>query len=247
MKILVICRPRTRSTYLIDAISSHYNITNLKERFSNPSGKFNSSVTTQKVDDWYYPIFMGNVKQQINKMFQHGDFVMKLWPRMLMLYKDDSIIPVKQITDLTYYANIKKFDNIFFLDRNLVDSACSWMYSSTIQQYTFTHTDAPSIKLSEVPNLTIDLNSPFLKLFVYEAVILGKYKEFLLNNKLAFTALDYDDVKGYIDNHFVNFQSNSVPTQFNYSEIITNYSEVKEYVSEYYEAIKYKTKDLNLK
>lgn len=239
MKILIIGPHRSRSTYLQEIISSNYNIINIGENWKFVSGNFHYYSTLNKtINNTHFDIFQQKFKFNVEKDFKN-DFVSKLFPRMLIfapnLITDLSSYNYKIITNLTYYLNIKKFDKIYFLERNLVDGCCSWIYGHKIDQFIFRNINTLQEKINLNSSIFIDYqNNPILKFYIFECALVEHLNHFLIREKIKFIKLNYDDIPVYVANNFSKVKSNTLETKFDYSTLITNYNDVEKFVSKFY-------------
>lgn len=247
MKILVICRPRTRSTFLINALSSFYNLENKDENYKFCHKKFNHNL----VDNNRFTLFQNCIKLTTQNYFKEDNFIIKLFPRMLTIsnYEIDSVdeYNFKHINDLSYFTNINKYDKVYFLSRNLVDSVCSWAYGNFINHFNFYNIKDFQETLSMNLSLEIDLNNdPILKFYIFEAVILDCWKSFLDRN-INFTTLDYSDIPEYVTNNLGNIVHTTIETKFDYKNLISNYGSLETEIQNYYDICYNKVKNILFK
>lgn len=249
MKTLLICRPRTRSTVLIDALSKFYNLIDLDENQKFSISKFQNSTINSDMEEDYFSIFQGQFKQHVQKNFKNDNFAIKLYPRMLTMSKhtitDLNTYNLKIITDLSYFTNIKKYDSVFYLTRDLIDSVCSWAYGNHIDYYNFRDQTTLQSKREQFPKLTIDIEQDGeLKFYMLEAAILQHWKSYLIKNNIPYTELDYTEIPEYVTKTCPNIQSKTIDSKLNYQEIITNYNELEQYINNFYEVCLEKTQHL---
>lgn len=247
MKILILCRPRTRSTLLIDSVAKHFEITDEDENLKRTYGKFHSILLNPKFYDTFFNEFQKSFKNHVQELFVKNNFVVKLYPRMLT-FSPHVINNIKEynltcMSNLTYFANIRKFDKIYYLDRNIVDSVCSWAFSNHINNFNFRNernlADYQSI------NISIDIEKDaFLKFYIFEACILKLYKTFLEKNNINFIDLTYDNVVDYTKLNFPNVVNKTIHSNFDYSKIITNYYDLQTSIMSYYDECDQYLKDL---
>lgn len=249
MKFLLISRPRTRSTLLIDALSKYYNITDKDENYKFTINKMPSTILKPENIETYFNSFQTLFKNAVQANFKENNFAIKLYPRMLMLGKHDisdlDSYSYKMITNLTYYTNIKKYDKIYYLTRNLKDSICSWAYGNALNYYNFRDKETLEAKRNSLPSITIDIeNDGELKFYIYESAILTHWKKFLIDTNIIFTEVDYNDTPQYVSDNFPNIKSKTIDSQFDYSKIITNYYEIDNFINDFYVRSLEETKDI---
>lgn len=232
MKTLIISRPRTRSNLLIHAHTMFHDIIDKHEEYTMSTGKImNANIKDTK---FKFSMFQSEIKKVTERNFKEGNFAIKLFPRMLIPHCDFYDLSI--LRNLSYNLNIKKYDNIYFLERDVVDSACSYMYSIYIKSFSFTDTEEAKKTFKEYGNLTVNVNDPELNFYIYEAAIILKIKEFLEKNKINYTTLEYDDIPKYVNNNYPSITPKTVDNELDYSEVISNYTELKEHI-----LIKYQT------
>lgn len=237
MKILIFGLHRTRSQLLLEAICNYYQIYNNKENWIWIAGKFSGPQLKNNKDlDTKFNLFQKEFKQMVELSFTNN-FASKLLPRMLFfgsnIADENFFINHKIVNNLTYFLNLKKIDKIYVLDRNLTDSACSYMYGLEINQFTFRDVDNLNYKIQNTGNICIDINNNELKLHILESAFLFYLKQFLKNNYII-TELTYDNIPEYISKTFSSTKVEILKTNINYKETITNYDEVKMFVENYY-------------
>lgn len=245
MKVLIVCRPRTRSTLLIDALSKYHNLEDKDENYKFCFGKVHFGIVN---DDMYYNLFMGYIKTATQNNFKQDNFAIKLYPRMMTFsqHKINNLddYQLKIIPNLTYFTNIRKYDKVYFLTRNLIDSICSWAYGNHINYYNFRDHETLISKTSTVPNLTIDLdNDPELKFYILESAILDVWKKFL-DDHISHTTLDYYDLPNYVSNTYPNIVNKTIDSKLDYTKIITNYHDLEEKINNYYQLCYEKVKNI---
>lgn len=243
MKILILGRPRTRSTLLINTLSKFYGLSDKDENFKFILGKFNN--TNFKDLDY----FKNSVKIFTQTLFSGDNFAIKLFPRMVTLSnrRIDNLKTYKLsiINDLSYYYNLKKYDQIFVIDRNLIDSVYSYAYGSKINVFNFRDKTLLKEYLSKCEPIHIDFNNnPYLKFYVYERAMLDVWKEYLIKYNIKHTCLDYDNIPNYIEINFPNMPALTLDNTFDYKNLISNYENCQTQILEFYEECRELTKQL---
>lgn len=197
----------------------------------------------------YFSFFEKSLKEHTQKHFQSKNFAIKLYPRMLTMseHSIDNLetYKLKIITNVSYVTNIKKYDTIFYLTRNLLDSVCSWAYGNHIDYFNFRDKEMLELKLNQFPKLTINIeNDSLLKFYLMESAILTHWKSYLLHNNIKFTELDYNQIPNYVNDNCPSIQSKTIDSKLNYQEIILNYSELQGFIDHFYKVCLEKTQDL---
>lgn len=247
MKILIVCRPRTRSTLLINSLSDFYNLNNKDENYKFCHGKLSHAL----IDDTRFSLFENCIKSTTQNNFYEDNFVIKLFPRFLILntMEIDSLeeYNLKIIEDLSYYISFNKYNQVYFLNRDLVDSVCSWAYGNYINTFNFYDNITHKNIFDQNLKLHIDINhNSILKFYILETAILNCWKTFL-NNNIQHISLDYNDIPTYISTNFQNIVSKSIDNKFNYKELIVNYNNLEKDIFRYYTQCYNKVKNIIFK
>jgi hypothetical protein len=236
MKILILGRPRTRSTLLINTVSKFYNLSDKDENFKSVIGKFTPMNNTNLLN------FKNLTKEFTQRLFLQDNFAIKLFPRMTILGVQ-KIHELKSYTntiinELSYFYNIRKFDKIFLIDRNIIDSVYSYAYSSHIQVYNFRDINLLNNHLRNKKPILLDLDNPFLKFYIYESAVLNVWSQFLSNNQIEHVKLEYTQLPNYIANNYPNIDTPTLDNKFDYTHLISNYQECRTQILEFYEECK---------
>lgn len=258
MKILILSRGRTRSTYLQTKLCQTYNLTNYIEKFNKNSYAYSTDLdlkyrnNTQNIDDLRWNHFCKLTLDTRDTFFKTENFAVKLWPRMLLSFPQSvfgKLIDYKPkiITDLSYYTKIKDYDTIYFLDRDITDSVCSWIYATIIKNFLFknidNNKDIELLKRKETVTIS-DNYFPIINYYIYEIALQHKILDFLNQSKLNYVKLDYNEIPNYCNTHLSGIDVYK-DYKLNYSEIITNYDSIKNYSFENYQIAKTIVNDIN--
>jgi hypothetical protein len=69
-------------------------------------------------------------------------------------------------------------------------------------------------------------------------------KEFLIDQKIAHTSLDYDEIPSYfMKKNYSMAKEKTIDNKLDYSKIVTNYSEIREQIMMKYQTIKLQRDD----
>lgn len=250
MKILIMSRPRCRTSFLCEATSNFYNIPNFHEDFDYIVNKYNTDYaryillkknpTLQELNQ--------NLKLHINKVnlkLEENGGVIKFFPRYLLAYffnnkkKHISIDNFDEFhyfceTNITSLFNFKMYDQIIFLERNLVDSAISYIYSLQTKQLLFN--DKNIVDYLSRKNERIDIRAemfPTLDFFIFEFYIYEQLKTFISQKYKTCTFLTYENCTEYVSNNYKNEKNiKLIDPRYNYSDKIKNYEQLKSYITE---------------
>ena len=260
MNILIIGKPRSRTTYLGKSISSYYNTRYLSEPYDSAGYMHNhyyrlkmkksnnyESLLYQKQEEWLYGV--------TKNIFEINNCVAKIFPRHLTVdisglenyklhdnydsrwdsFTDPNNFKFKLFTNLSEILQLKKFDKLFFIERNLIDSPISFAYSMRINHFVFnSHQNIDQVKKKFSQILLDEKDIPFINYVVYEHVLLEKIKAFIAENYPC-VFVTYENVTDYVETNFkVNLKNNLINPKFNYKEIIKNYTEMEKYINQVY-------------
>lgn len=256
MNVLIIGKPRTRTSYLCDAYSKYYGLKNFHEVFDSAShihDLYIRSKMLKKKDTKNYlmsgqTLFISN---KVKEVFLKNNSVVKLFPRHIIckygnlknfdnLQRYDFLenlldFDFDPLNDLNTLLQLPNYNKIYVLERNLVDSAISFCYAIKVNNFLFSDTPTISHVQKKYERVIYDANDfGYLNFAIFEHLILEKLKVYVAQ-KFNYTNLDFDDVPKYVDTTFPNLsKSDYIDPKFNYKEIITNYDEVKHYINTAY-------------
>jgi len=255
MKILIICKPRTRSSFLCSALSNHYNLTNLHELFIEISKQVNTRAKFLKKDNDLNFIIENQkriLRSGINRANANNNCVFKLFPRDLIFSTKDSIIVDDSAFKHDIFLNfneffeLENFDKIYFLDRDNVEAAISYGYAWVKDKFLFT--DYGSVNYTQKNQPQVVLNEKdfmYINFFIYESVLLNKVKKFLDNKKLNYTYIDYADCPTYVQENLPsNIPNMYYESKFNYKELIKNYDECVAHIENKFKVYSEQLKDI---
>jgi hypothetical protein len=245
MKILIVSRLRTRSTFLLEHLCAHYNIQNHNENYFDIGSKFfgamNASLklNNRKSFEKNWLDYQLNFKYITDKNFE-TDFGVKLFTKMIhsksLVLKDVDFPNLQIITDLTTYANIRQYDQIYYLSRENFPSICSYIYSLEIKNAIYRENGIHKIKQK---TFTVDEYwLPFIDSYILDIILQEKILDFLSTEDIPYIKLDYDDIPSYVSNNLNGVVANpSIDPQFDYKVLIKNYDELENYCNQTYEKI----------
>ena len=229
MKICILSRARTRSSIFCSSIQKYYQCKNLGELY----------FYDKKILDHTQENFEKNIINSTEKFISNDNFVIKLWPKYL-IYTKDRAAP-HDLSDLYIVSNLEKcfflsrYDKIYYITRNIVDSVCSYYFAIYRQQWMFSNEkqilDAKSKKLT----FNFHGSQYWLYFYLYETLLQEQILKYLQNNNLPFCEVDYEDIPKYCSETYydTNKADLRIDSKINYKEIFTNYFEVEEYVTKF--------------
>lgn len=249
MKIGIICRGRTHSQAITDSLSKEYNLHNFGETYIGVNDLASRVINLRKlINKQLNPItvFEDTLKNHTDRIFSVNNFICKLWPSMLIFrnqIQKNEIYNFNQIKEnvvfnLRYFWNIENYTHLYFLDKDLLHSLSSWVYSKkTTMFHTFKdssfNTNTYSLYLNDE-----DINLG--KLYILEYCLQQKIKMFLLKENIKFLDIS-NNPKDLINNDIISLVEN----QRNYRNLIKNYEELENLIEEWYPLCLEKTNNWN--
>lgn len=247
MKILVVSRPRCRTSFMCESASLFYNIPNFHEEYDYIMQKY-------KVDYQRYFLLKKNPTLQelnynlrshvksVNDKIEKQNGVIKLFPRYLLSYFFTNISSHMSIEDFQNFKyncetnvseifNLKMYDQIILLERDLVDSAVSYAHGIQTKKMLFTDERIAKYELKKQQKVYIDDQVLYnLNFFIFEYHLYLQLKDFI-SKHYNFNIINYDTCKEYVKNNYNNESRISyVDTKFDYLTKIENYEEIKSYI-----------------
>lgn len=260
MHFLILGRPRCRTSFVCDVLGNLHDASNFHESFDNTDQIKNQVIRSkltkvQNLQNRILEVQKKHCTKITNDVFNEKNAVIKLFTRHLV-YPSDSIkeqffehknypyffnkIDQPHFLTITDYIDIfqlKRYDEIFFLDRDLVTSTLSYVFNILVMKSPL-YSSENQIKVLKQKNITITIEEnlyPYINFYVYEYIIQTQIKKDLQNSNIKFTELNYDDCIPYITNRFNKMPvSKFSDTKLDYSTIITNYSEIQDYINQTY-------------
>lgn len=257
MHNIIICHPRSRSSFLCDALEKHYGCANFHEMFDFTPVLQRTITKGKMLDNLDDSLILKNhinyLESCTNKIFSQPSSVIKFFPRhILHTYLNDAsyLYSLEHIDKNNFhivpnfekYIHLNKFDNIIFLYRNLTESAFSYVLN---------------LHIASLPALLLPADKEFLhkkykdsiitpnyykhiNFFVFEYILFEQMKEYLKKNYKSLE-LTYDDAILYVNNNLSNqLKSHYIKTDIDYKSFIANYDEIAEYISHVYNILRCK-------
>lgn len=238
MNICVIGRARTRSSIFCESVASYYGLKNFNEQYAVASAPiFNPflfrGLTQEEKNTFNWNRYKSEIRKVTEEMFQTNHFVTKLWPKWFVQnYQgkrvlSENLTEFKIITNLQEYFKILDYDKIYWIDRTVTDSICSLAFVYTVHKFHST------ISILDNP-IFIDTNSRWVQHYLFDILISRKFKLFLDDKNIAYNQLTYDDVPNYCIKQYAGIEGFEFKDgRRNYKNLISNYNEVDEYVSNF--------------
>lgn len=240
MNILAICRLRTRSTYFLQSLCNYYNLTNRNESYFEIPSSYSCSL--QYINP--YPIFFQRHLEKWAKYskklhnqtlynIERGNFGIKLFSKMIsshpVFLNESQFDQIQIVSDIEKVFEFNLYDSIYFLDRNLLDSVASYVYSLQVGK---------SLYKTVIKNKSVEFTNnlyPSVNSYILDCIIQQKIRTVLDNKNFSYTYLDYHDIPEFLRSYDQNNQPNlPVDTKFDYTKLITNYEELVRYTNNIY-------------
>jgi len=243
MKIGVISRGRTASSAVVNSLAVDNKLSNKFEIYFEMHLALSRYYqlrpkTTKNVQ---FTDFQTKLYNLTKSLFDEGNFVVKIWPSMLCLpphkiYNNQSLQDIKNnfIFDITGCLNIHQYDRLYFLDKDLHQSAISWIYSKKTQIFhkrKNLYIQTPKINLDSV-----DYDN--VRFYILEYCLHQKLRQFLLDKQIPFIEIS-NNFESYINTDILQIEE----SQNDYKNLIHEYNDLYDYISEWYQVCIENTQD----
>jgi hypothetical protein len=219
MKILVIGMPRSRSNYLKQCISKHYKIKNVGEPYQEQYERLKNPLRLEN-----FPYFANIISNQLRE--DNKSFVCKL---------QTTNIPGRHLVELDNYKHFQfeMYDQIYItVRRNLVEQICSTIVAVKTGNFVFRDV-VPNIPPGEFTFDIINDSNLFAETFTNLLRIRFAIKH-LKSQGIPFNVVYYEDCPTWVSDNLGTVDSDMVETNFNYSKIFNNYTEMQDVVQAYF-------------
>lgn len=211
MKICIIGLPRTRSSLLLETLSTFYSIDILGD---------NINTLFVRRGDMYLKALKRFV--DINSSYHHG--VVRYHPLQLV-----EGFPYR-ILDFDMF-NFQQYNKFYFTyRRSLPDFIASKFVAVTFDKFTY-KSEEEIIKNINPITFTKE-NADIIKDYNKSIDIMNKLKEYLKPTGVPIEDLYYEDIPEYIEKNFPNTKTSHVETNYDYKQIITNYDDLLKFYNE---------------
>jgi phage terminase Nu1 subunit (DNA packaging protein) len=257
MKILIYSQQRTRSSFLLDVLCKHHNLTNYFEPYSDilnasyhqcldksPSNVFKkylqkSHEVTEKLkntDNFGTKLFAAschNLFKFIGSSARNTQQMLYSFPKSenLALEKAD-------LVDVRKHYNLDMYDKIYILYRDEVERLASNFHAENHDNFLF-HADKKGWREFYSPeNKSLPhLYDWKIKAKLLESVVFKYNIELLKRTYNNLTILDYKEVPNYVQQNYPNITSTHLETNFNYKNL-KKYNELEEIIRKCQEELK---------
>lgn len=223
-KICLISFPRSRSSFLLELLSLHYN---LRTEFSieNLTYKF----TNRKISYFKYKNRFIQILESLNN--PKDRFIIRIHPHHFFAHFGKEF-DLSKMFNLNLF-NFKQYDNIYVTKRSTVDRISSHYIAKKTGIWTYTK-DSEKKPLKNLKPFVINPNDESILDAVKENIVFEKIDQYFKNNSINYECINYEDLITYAKEH--NYPINNVTlieTQYDYSKIISNYSDIERYYQEF--------------
>lgn len=219
MKICIIGHPRTRSSLLLGIVSSYYDIPLIGENLNKIGNTLYGSYVGEDhpVSMFYQKLLDGYLKQ----VFSKKKGVIRIHPTQLSYLNYSS-----KMIDLDRLS-FGQYEKIYFTVRqNIPDMISSLFIAHMLKKFTYQNIqDVP--KTVQPVALLPDLYFQSVEMLLYSELIMDRVKEYLTLHSIEYEELDYDNIPKHIEENFSNAVTTHVETEYDYSNIVTNYNELQ--------------------
>lgn len=235
MKIGLLSRGRTISTAIIDNLALEYDLTNFGEKYFTVLENSNKINNLKKnfVEVDKFKTFQNQFSIYTAQLFSTDNFVCKLWPSML-IYRNDygtevtlDYVHENIIFNISKFWNLKSYDKLFFLDRDLKSSTLSWVYSKHTKKFHVSDNENINESYHKIQINNNDINTA--KFYILEYCLQHKIKNSILN-------LNYDLTEINEPKNFVNrTQLGKIKHIIDYNKLIVNHQILDDLFIDYFE------------
>lgn len=233
MKTLVLGKHRSRSNWFLDIVSSHYNLTNFYEP--------------------YRPIYIKHLDPRRNEWWNDRnkkniipEFINDIKTCTDMLSYSDGISLKLEITHLTMFPyagqlvnfdlfNWHMYDKIYITHRtNLIDTICSLTVAHTYDKWLYEGANKPFDHLDSIKfDQSVFAHQDSLFTAIWDDYVLELVYDYLIANHIPYSSISYENMIKYTDDNFPKGTSRYISSNYEYKNIISNYSDIEKIMSEY--------------
>lgn len=242
MRIGVISNQRTRGSYFLDILAQAHSLNNYSEWLVNNQLAFTKlKISTSRLNfDFPWERYKKNLRQMISDHLSEDNFIEKIFPSILLNLRSQQILHTPEDRNSHYFKesniitdfdvlSLEKYDQIYFIERNIIDACMSYSYACISNNWLFFDRDKPKKNVYRglvKPNLQdyflIDMHLISLLMMPY-------LENYLKSKSFKYVKLNFDDIPIFLKEKYPNFNSILVDSEYDYKELIDNYSELEDY------------------
>lgn len=242
MHILIVGRPRCRTSFLSMAYTDHYKLNNLHEFFYNGSSNLwlNAKVIkSSNVLEEVQKLHIKRLKNISSQILNVDNTIVKLFPRDIIthyspnhIFLDIKDFQYRCVTNISEIFQLDRYDQILLLERNFIDSAISYIYGKIIGIMLFERHTSKNFYQKKLTPITVTKEQlDILNFYILEYLVDQNLKDFL-EKKYSCKKLDFNEIPNYVKDNFNNYETNYyMDLEINYKNSILNYNEVIDYIN----------------
>lgn len=213
MKILALTLPRSKSNWILNQLSIHYNTPHLSEPYRKLFG-LPHDIDQHRLITESLSSLNGAMKIEITQFTDRHN--------------------KNKLIDLDVF-DFNRFDKIFTTERlSFVDMVCSHRVACEHDRWAFTP-DNPPPEVQPLVFSMSDIKSIIsLRRCLVDVQTLKYIQAWLSSNNIEYTPLYYETMDDYVRNEFgIVQQQTLLATNYDYSKIFTNYGEIGSLIDSY--------------
>lgn len=208
MKRLIVGFPRSKSSYLQEALAQKYNAMNVGDPYSFLHQEDTDFITNKE-----------NILITTDKVLTEHNIVVKIHSYNLLFSNG-----YKRFFPLKFYK-LEEYEQIYLTVRdNLVDLLASILISIHRKQWQYKEKPDDNFVFTFSPLIHHTSFTMVQKMIVNHNII----KNYLKGK--GFTELYYEDIDYYVKNILLINKVSQHPTMFDYKKIVTNYEQMSDFV-----------------
>jgi hypothetical protein len=210
MKICIIGFPRSRSSILLEIISTYHDIKILGEDINDLNKRYGEE-------------YIATLRMLLKKNEKETSGVIRLHPLQMSTNRPFEIL------DFEWFS-FKQYDKIYFTFReSAIDNIASEFVASKLQ-YTYKSTD----HLDKNARFYFDKTDHWcVQAHVRSLLIVNSLKTYLKNNNIDHKDLYYNDIPTYLSENFPGIGTSHVETTYDYKSMVINYSDIEQCYNSY--------------
>lgn len=240
MKIIILAHLRTRSSFLLSALCNRFALENKWE----PYEAIFRNVTNRgfrKEPEIIWPIYQEETTKFTAELMEQDNFVVKLFSHAFFnsniiewacMKNKPFNLEKNDILDLENNFQISNYDKIYFLTRHdYINNVCSYLFGNAITKLLWFEKEKNAIKMYDRP-MFLHYDKLSLQSMVIKNMLMPVYEQKLIDTKLPYTKLDYEDIPNYVETELLGAKSDFVESKYNYKNLIKNYDQLVNEIEE---------------
>jgi hypothetical protein len=217
MRIAVVSTGRNRCTLLAKYLHAAYEDLEFCGEFYN-SGRDADGNPTDPGEIWQTcPLADKTLVELTDELFAKENYVVKIIATSLTRaeFMDPAVF------------RLAEYDQIHFIERpDFFEHCCSWEVSLKEQVFHLTNNDESEKKFAKIRNSTYKMSASMIEYAATHVDYYLKIKKYVIDNHIPHSVHTYESAK-----MFDKTQDELIDSNLNYSELVTNYHQLKEEVN----------------